>query len=60
MMDISNIYRLRAVASEQRAGEASDHATKSEWAEIAIQWHFMANVAAEVGAQIRPDDLDVA
>jgi hypothetical protein len=48
MVDSSSTYRLRALASEQRAREASDPTTKKEWEDLAIQWHLIAHVAAEL------------
>jgi len=47
MIEPSSTYRLRALASEQRAREASDPAIKKEWEELAIQWHLIAHMAAE-------------
>jgi len=41
-------YRLRALTSEQRARHASDSTIKREWEELAIQWHSIANVAAQL------------
>jgi hypothetical protein len=48
MVEPSSTYRLRALASEQRAREASDPAIKKEWEDLAIQWHLIAHVAAEL------------
>jgi hypothetical protein len=42
MIEPSSTYRLRALAREQRAREASDPAIKKEWEELAIQWHLPA------------------
>ena len=39
MAEQSSTYRLRALASEQHAREASDPAIKKEWENLAIQWH---------------------
>jgi ubiquinone biosynthesis protein Coq4 len=30
-----------------RAGNASDAAIKRKWAELATEWHYIANVAAQ-------------
>jgi curved DNA-binding protein CbpA len=38
---------LRALASEQRARDASDPAVKKEWEALAIEWHQLANTAAK-------------
>jgi hypothetical protein len=40
----SNLALLRALASEQRAREASDPAIKKEWEALAIEWHQLATV----------------
>jgi hypothetical protein len=48
MGEPSSTYRLRALASEQHAREASDPAIKKEWENLAIQWHLIAHIAAEL------------
>jgi hypothetical protein len=48
MVEPSSTYRLRALASEQHAREASDPAIKKEWEDLAIQWHLIAHIAAEL------------
>jgi hypothetical protein len=48
MVEPSSTYRLRAPASEKRAREGSDPAIKKEWEDLAIQWHLIAHVAAEL------------
>jgi len=48
MVEPSSTYRLRALASEQRAREALDPAIKKEWEDLAIQWYLIANIAAEL------------
>lgn len=52
MVDQSSTYRLRALASEQHAREASDPTIKKEWEELAIQWHLIAHIAAELGGRL--------
>jgi hypothetical protein len=52
MIEPSSTYRFRALASEQRAREASDPAIKKEWEELAIQWHLIAHMAAELGGHV--------
>ena len=52
MVDPSSTYRLRALASEQRARESSDPAIKKEWEDLAIQWHLIAHVAAELRGHV--------
>jgi hypothetical protein len=51
MVDRSATYRLRALSSEQRAQNAADSAVKREWEDLAIQWHLMANEAAQASGQ---------
>ena len=43
----SEAYRAKALAAERRSREASDYDTKSEWVDIAIEWHALANRAAQ-------------
>ena len=43
MIDISEKYRLKALACEQFAKDATDAATRSAWTEIAIEWHALAS-----------------
>jgi hypothetical protein len=52
MVEPSSTYRLRALASEQRAREASDPAIKKEWEDLAIQWHLIAHIAAKLRGHI--------
>ncbi len=42
-MNISEKYRLKALACEKLGREATDPAIKLAWAEIAIEWHALAN-----------------
>jgi hypothetical protein len=44
-------YRLRALLAEQRANELSNPTLRQEWEELAIEWHLLANSAAQA-----PDD----
>jgi hypothetical protein len=41
----SNNYRMKAIACEQQAGDASDPTSKQGWEELAIEWHTMASLA---------------
>jgi hypothetical protein len=54
MVASSTTYRLRALASEQRARNAPDRGIKREWEDLALQWHLVAHVAAELRGEI-PD-----
>ena len=40
----SEKFRLKALLSEQRARESTDHKSKHDWEELAIEWHMMANL----------------
>jgi hypothetical protein len=44
-MTLSQKYRLKALASEEFARDATDDPTRSAWTEIAIEWHALANRA---------------
>jgi len=54
----SGIFRVQALFSEQRARELSDLKSRSDWEELAIEWHMMANLAA--GAKSENSQIDVA
>jgi hypothetical protein len=41
-------YRLKALACEDAAEAATDPALKLGWAETAIEWHSLANRAAQL------------
>jgi hypothetical protein len=45
MINLSEKYRLKALASEQRSRDELILAVKAAWAEIAIEWHALANRA---------------
>jgi hypothetical protein len=47
MTSRSKIYRLKALACEQRARETTDSASKESWQELAIAWHMIANATAK-------------
>jgi hypothetical protein len=51
MSDTVQLCRLRAQACEQRARVVSDPAVRREWEDVAMQWHLLANVAAELGGE---------
>jgi hypothetical protein len=56
MVEPSSTYRLRALASEQHAREVSDPAIKKEWEDLAIQWHLIAHIAAELRGHLPRTD----
>ncbi len=41
---MNNFALPRALASEQRARDASDPAIKKEWEALAIEWHLLATM----------------
>jgi hypothetical protein len=45
---MNNFALLRALASEQRARDASDAALKKEWQALAIEWHLLATMTEKV------------
>ena len=47
------LCRLKAIAAEQRAQQATDPALRQDWEELAIEWHLAANLAA-AGEPKRP------
>ena len=46
------MYRMKALACEQRARDTSDPTSKRDWEELAIEWHTMANFAARATCEI--------
>ena len=48
----TDTYRMKALACEQRAKDASDPTARREWEELAIEWHTMANFAARATGEI--------
>jgi hypothetical protein len=38
-------YRMKAIACELQAGDASDPTSKQGWEELAMEWHTMARTA---------------
>jgi hypothetical protein len=49
----TEMYRLRALQSEQRARSASDPLVRAEWEALAIEWHALASAAVQ-----GPDDFE--
>jgi hypothetical protein len=54
--DLSARYHLKAIGCEQRAKQATDHATEQEWRKLAAQWHSMADQAATTSDGASRDD----
>ena len=46
-MKISEKYRIKALECEKRSRDASNYDVKSEWGDVAIEWHTLANRVAE-------------
>jgi hypothetical protein len=45
--DRSGVFRMKALFSEERARESSEPRSRSDWEELAIEWHMIANLADE-------------
>jgi hypothetical protein len=43
----SGIYRAKALAAEKLGREANNYDFKCAWTDIAIEWHALANRAAQ-------------
>ena len=54
----SRTFRLRAVQCELRARDAPDPLVRTEWEEIAIEWHLLGNAVAQASGE--EDQIDVA
>jgi hypothetical protein len=46
-MNSSEKYRLKALVCEKCSLDATDPLIKAAWAEIAIEWHALANRTAQ-------------
>lgn len=46
-LKISEKYRLKALACEKTAHEATDAAARAAWSELAVEWHALAFETAE-------------
>jgi hypothetical protein len=51
LKNLTDNYRIKALMCEQRATEVSDPASKRDWAELAIEWHTMASLAARANGE---------
>jgi hypothetical protein len=52
-MKISEKYRIKALDCENRGRDANDNEIKCAWGDVAIEWHCLANRAAQEGIQDR-------
>jgi hypothetical protein len=50
--DRSDIFRLKALFCEERCRESSDQTSKQDRADLAIDWHTMAYLAASTNGAI--------
>jgi len=55
---LSEKYHLKATRCEKCAGHASDQATEREWQELAVQWHSMADQAAQMQSSASQQELE--
>jgi hypothetical protein len=53
----ADIFRLKALFSEERAQESTSHQSRLEWEELAIEWHTMANLAAGLNRDTSKVDI---
>ena len=51
--DRSDVFRLKALFCEERARESSNLTSKQDWAELAMDWHTMAHLAARLTGDIQ-------
>jgi len=52
---MDNFALLRALASEQRARDASELALKKEWEALAIEWHLLATMTEKATNKAHPE-----
>jgi hypothetical protein len=57
MTNSSVIYRAKALSAEKLAREVSNYNLKRAWEDIAIEWHALANRAAQEKAS---DHIELA
>jgi hypothetical protein len=58
MIDISEKYRNKALASEASARDATNPLIRDAWIEIAIEWHALAHrTATECSKSAPPASL---
>lgn len=51
-LSMDNFALLKALASEERARNASDPAVKREWEALAIEWHLLATMIAKATTNV--------
>lgn len=52
IMKVSEQYRLKALACEKLALEVPNYDFKCAWTDLAVEWHLLANRAAEEGVNL--------
>ena len=59
--DRLDVFRAKALFCEERAREASNLTSKQDWAELAMDWHTMAHLAARLTGefQMKLPDLPI-
>jgi hypothetical protein len=58
MIDLSEKYRLKALTCEKLGRDATDFDIKCAWAEIAIEWHALANRLAQESNKDHESELE--
>jgi hypothetical protein len=58
IIDRSGVFRSNALWCEYRASGSSDPTSKQYWADLAMEWHTMAYLAAMMNGEI--SQIDVA
>jgi hypothetical protein len=56
-IDRPDLFRLKALVCEQRAGESTDPTSKQDWKKLAIEWRAMANLAATMNCKISQTEV---
>jgi hypothetical protein len=56
--DRTDVFRSKALFCEERSRECSDLTSKQDWAELAMDWHAMAHLAARLTGEIA--EIEVA
>jgi hypothetical protein len=57
IIDRSGVFRSNALLCEYRASGSSDPTSKQYWADLAMEWHTMAYLAAMMNNEIPLIDL---
>jgi hypothetical protein len=49
---MNNFALLRALASEERARDATDPAIRKEWEALALEWHLFATTTEKTASKV--------